>query len=284
MERELEAILNWYAIVEEYDSCYLTEGRDKLPDISGIARVLGDYIRGPYLAGLWQSDVVRGLAWACTEWCTQGTRASLRPARFPTPSWSWASCEKQITWESRSCGLQGRDFDIKGPCTTEMLRSLTGFDRQIWIPCLDIGHTDTQLLDTLNPYGEVKQASVTVSGKLRPMKESVLTAKDWKQRLGQASSPAACRVVRPYFDSDERQYGYSGELWSLLVGLRLVGRSGISTFHINVWSLILEKAGEGTKVFRRVGITRDTMSETSDEEACRVPEPLGGEYTTITLV
>lgn len=112
---------------------------------------------------------------------------------------------------------------------------------------------------------------------MRPI--SVSMSKDWKQRMGQAYSPAACRVVRPYFDADERQPSYPGELWSLLVGLSIWGGC-----YIAVWSLILEKVNEDTNVFRRVGVTEDTVHDMNDRKAFRVPEPLDGEYTTITLV
>lgn len=266
---------NWYAIVDEYSSCYLTEGRDKLPAISGIAQAFETYIQGPYLAGLWQSDLIFGLTWTLGRFRTV---ASLRPARFPTPSWSWISSRNAVRWGGRSWNSV-RNFDIRGPCTTESARSLAAESENIWVPCLDVVDTNIQLLDMSNPFGEVKQASLTVSGKLRPIPGSVLKAQGWQQRMAQASSPAPGRVVVPCFDSDERPPGFSGQLWSLLVCLSLAGNS-----YIDVWGLILEKVGEGPNEFRRLGLAHDTVSDQGDKGACRVPEPLEGEYSTIILI
>lgn len=200
-DRELAAKERWYAIVEEYSSCYLTEGRDKLPAISGIARILGNYIPGPYLAGLWQSDLIFGLIWTCKDLGTQNTRASLRPARFPAPSWSWAPSEKQVEWQWRH-QYSERHLDIKRPCTTESARSLEHDEDEFrWIPGLDIDETDISPLDISNPYGEVKQATLTVSGKLRPIPVSASTGQGWMQSMAQAFSPARGRVFKTYFDA-----------------------------------------------------------------------------------
>ncbi|OCK77250.1 HET-domain-containing protein, partial [Lepidopterella palustris CBS 459.81] len=77
---------NWHDIVEEYTAKQLTFEKDKLPAISGIAKVLGFRLQGStsYLGGLWAATISQDLVWRCLQ-------PSTRPSESYAPSWSWAS-------------------------------------------------------------------------------------------------------------------------------------------------------------------------------------------------
>ena len=86
----------WFALVEDYSNRQLSVAADKLVAIAGIARAFGDRWRDhTYLAGLWTSNLLSGLAWfprvsaAHTENIEKSSwpRTPLDPRN---PSWSWA--------------------------------------------------------------------------------------------------------------------------------------------------------------------------------------------------
>ena len=59
------------------------------------------------------------------------------------------------------------------------------------------------LVDDSNPHGEVKGGVLTVAGKIQAIRREIPRPIDWKQMMGQARIPAACRVVNTYFDDGE---------------------------------------------------------------------------------
>jgi hypothetical protein len=76
------------ALLELWYMCLISNGyarrklkvsSDKLPAISALARLWSQYIRAPYLAGLWHHDLWRGLCWHCNG----GVAA--RPAKYRCP-------------------------------------------------------------------------------------------------------------------------------------------------------------------------------------------------------
>lgn len=75
---------NWNGIVETYSRMNLTFGKDKLPALSGIAKMVMD--DDEYIAGMWKSDLVKGLLWQ-----RKPGEASLGTSTvWRAPSWSWA--------------------------------------------------------------------------------------------------------------------------------------------------------------------------------------------------
>ncbi|KAI0176112.1 heterokaryon incompatibility protein-domain-containing protein [Hypoxylon sp. FL1284] len=53
----------YYALIEEYTSRKLTFDSDKLPSFSTLARLVHPAFEGEYLAGIWATDLRRGLLW-----------------------------------------------------------------------------------------------------------------------------------------------------------------------------------------------------------------------------
>ncbi|KAF3014479.1 hypothetical protein E8E14_010588 [Neopestalotiopsis sp. 37M] len=76
----------WYSLVREYGLRDLIYATDKLPAMSGLAKVLSKKIRAEYVAGIWSNAFTDGLAW-------QGHDSRQPPSQdhYVGPSWSWAS-------------------------------------------------------------------------------------------------------------------------------------------------------------------------------------------------
>ena len=82
--RLIESLAVWTSIVHVYTFGDLSQERDKLIAISGVAREFGPLMQCRYLAGLWVADLVRELCWS-------GSEKSTRSRNYRAPSWSWAS-------------------------------------------------------------------------------------------------------------------------------------------------------------------------------------------------
>jgi hypothetical protein len=79
----------WWKLVVEYCWCDLTVPSDKLPAISGLARLFPQL--GRYWAGMWSSELPLSLLWR--EESLEGPDLpdpSIKEA-YVAPSWSWAS-------------------------------------------------------------------------------------------------------------------------------------------------------------------------------------------------
>lgn len=78
----------WYHLIGIYARLKLTKHTDKLPAIAGIAQQIQLRTGDTYLAGVWKSDIQRGLQW----WCSPSA-AMEKPPLPRAPSWSWAALD-----------------------------------------------------------------------------------------------------------------------------------------------------------------------------------------------
>jgi len=77
---------NWLFILSEYGARNITYTADRLPALSGIAKVFQANLPGnKYLAGLWESHLPRNLLWHVSAPATRADDIT------GAPSWSWAS-------------------------------------------------------------------------------------------------------------------------------------------------------------------------------------------------
>lgn len=81
---------DWYGLVQTYGGRELTYPADKLPAMSGIAKVFRDQFQDEYMAGLWRSDIHRGLLWHTLNMFAKVA------TEYGAPSWSWASIDGPI--------------------------------------------------------------------------------------------------------------------------------------------------------------------------------------------
>lgn len=108
-------IKTWMDVVENYTNRNLTNGRDKLPAISALARKAFSTRRSCYLAGIWKDDLVYELGWI-SELCTLPAERSENASGplldiavhdrdsihtngfYRAPSWSWASLDGEVIY------------------------------------------------------------------------------------------------------------------------------------------------------------------------------------------
>ncbi|KAI1266220.1 heterokaryon incompatibility protein-domain-containing protein [Xylariaceae sp. FL1019] len=121
----------------------LSIASDKLPAVSGLARLIHPSIGGEYLAGLWSFDIHRGLNWKVNDSRPAGSHAT----DYRSPSWSWAAKDSTIT----SNGMQFRSDKF----TLQLLNQ------------------EIRLRDPSNPYGEVKGGYIYVRGFVKPLFRSI---------------------------------------------------------------------------------------------------------------
>lgn len=124
----------WLQIIEAYSQRSLTKQTDRLPALSAVASLVSHKDGGAYLAGLWRKDIARCLAWYSLP---ESANSTVLPSSAPT--WSWVSVSGGVSY---SCPATDK------PTHT---RSLTVIEAH----CPPVGK---------NPYGEVKDGFIIISG------------------------------------------------------------------------------------------------------------------------
>ncbi|KFZ02239.1 hypothetical protein V500_00347 [Pseudogymnoascus sp. VKM F-4518 (FW-2643)] len=94
----------WPVIVRLYSAANLTFGKDKLPALSGIAKLGYNETGDQYLAGLWKDKLEEQLCWGRGHWESESTMMRPRPP-WRAPTWSWASIDGEVMWRPRRKGI-----------------------------------------------------------------------------------------------------------------------------------------------------------------------------------
>lgn len=89
---EYDSIYDWGKLLSSYLPRRLTKEADKLPALSGLAKLFGKELKAQYVAGLWSTDLISGLSW----YLPHSTEPVSIDKECMGPSWSWASYD-QIT-------------------------------------------------------------------------------------------------------------------------------------------------------------------------------------------
>ncbi|KAI9687876.1 MAG: hypothetical protein M1822_001957 [Bathelium mastoideum] len=149
----------WFALARGFSGLSITYTSDRLPAISGMAKRYKESAEqlgmpcGRYLAGLWENQLIDGMAWCIgkdlTTYRKEGNTSNIgvatgpsaplqpKPKEYIAPSWSWASVLDQTQYN-------------------------TPFSK----PLCTVVHAETSLA-TDAPLGRVKDGSVILCGKLR---------------------------------------------------------------------------------------------------------------------
>ena len=136
----------WASILEEYTRLDLTFEKDRLPALSGIAKLIESFEPGRYIAGLWEKDLLYQLLW------------EIRGA------------SGMDTYMPKTGGLKNQRANIYSPTF-----SWTSWIEQVQYYCCDRGHISMSLCEVveiqsvvsgLNKYGEVSYAHVKLRGEL----------------------------------------------------------------------------------------------------------------------
>jgi hypothetical protein len=140
----------WYHILQDYTKRELTKGSDKLPALSGLARIVEGQTGDTYVAGLWRSNLLEGMLWQAIGTYRGATSA---PSEYRAPSWSWAS----INGVSGNTGL-GKDI-------------LTKHEDAEWTDLGTVLECQVELKGE-NPYGEVTSGWVKIKAPVEPLMPS----------------------------------------------------------------------------------------------------------------
>ena len=122
-------------ILERYTWGRLTKASDKLPALSGVASRVYSRTGDKYIAGLWLSDIIKGLLWYVP---LSVSRTPVVPDSDRAPSFSWASIEGEISHVSF---------------------------RTEFTPHVQISVASSLLL-TRDPFGQVAGGTLTAHGQL----------------------------------------------------------------------------------------------------------------------
>jgi Heterokaryon incompatibility protein (HET) len=148
LSRELFRL--WYQLIKSYSPRQFTEEKDRLIAISGLARMVGKAIKDyGYAAGLWKSDLIRGLLWYAED----AKLVPSKPAHDNLPSWSWASVGDQL-----------------------INHVLSNDDQYTAVSRIEDVHVD--LVDPLEPFGSATGGRITITGPFKRL--SRLYYEQWK--------------------------------------------------------------------------------------------------------
>jgi hypothetical protein len=115
----------WQYLVQQYSRARLTYTKDKLPALSGLAKVFTRRLKDDYVAGLWKGNLFRGILWSAGN----NTTAA---ATYRAPTWSWASVDGFVTypvWDISECQrepLARTICAVTTPLTEDVTGQVTG--------------------------------------------------------------------------------------------------------------------------------------------------------------
>ncbi|KAK3366688.1 heterokaryon incompatibility protein-domain-containing protein [Lasiosphaeria ovina] len=130
---ETEVHRLWYQVLERYTRRQITYVKDRLPALSGIAKVVQAISRSEYVAGLWSKTLIRDLAWSAVY-------EEYALAEYVAPTFSWASIPGSVDLQ--------RTYDL-GRGRWVSRSTVEGFE------CVPLGQ---------NPLGRVQSGWIILRG------------------------------------------------------------------------------------------------------------------------
>jgi hypothetical protein len=160
-----DAQTNWEAMVEAYSRRNFTHHGDRLPALSGLARLLD---QGRYLAGHWRKSLPEGLLWATTDVGHSSLKFTDKiTVGTGPPTWSWASLPP----------ARPVKFSRSGSTSCKIL-------------------SDYVKTTNNNKFGIVMHASLCIQGALRPLLQSTNTT-EWPRLFPGNTSIPKLHVTEP---------------------------------------------------------------------------------------
>lgn len=101
----------WQNVIASYTNRQITNIKDKLPALSGIAKSFEQAGMGTYLAGLWLKDLSYHLMWKA-DVPFEYKVPTLHQNIALHPSWSWTSTPHPIKWASRDLRYTTTEVNI----------------------------------------------------------------------------------------------------------------------------------------------------------------------------
>ncbi|CZR57953.1 uncharacterized protein PAC_07843 [Phialocephala subalpina] len=224
-KNEGQSDLDWRHVVHEFTKRQLTQERDRLPALSGIAVVTKVDAVEDYVCGHWKSDLPESLLWASYA------SESKRQEPYYTPTWSWASVTGKVSYGKS----EGQKAKMRIMC--EMLEVST-------------------VLASTNPFGSLQSGFIKIKGHIGPLSVYPHLLKNRHQPWHISSEAFPRRAGRPLGGTvkadvmmPEFEFSASDELALLIV-------ASLSEVEHSFEGLALRRARiQGDElVFERVGL------------------------------
>jgi Heterokaryon incompatibility protein (HET) len=233
-------IQHWYFLIRAFSERKLSNPRDRLPALSGIAKefrqnfpALGDYV-----AGLWTTNLAQQLLWRIeynAEWKC-GVNG------FMGPSWSWVSIENAFMFPATA--------DIQAATRLEII------DHEI------------QYVVGSDRYGLLSAASLKVRGRLKPAQWNISTQKiESPDGLIPAGNPETIADSQE-FASQGPLAGSSVHVYCLEIQDARYWARGLRTNLSKVFTgLLLFKFPDVQSTYRRAGVF--SLAKADEDESSR---------------
>ncbi|KAJ4421747.1 hypothetical protein N0V82_003591 [Gnomoniopsis sp. IMI 355080] len=169
LESDIHAFELWSRIVEDYSKLDLSQGKDKLVALSGIAEFMATNVigsqesRARYCAGLWEKYLASQLLWKVEPVFVSHALGFKHPSRRPrdddgqllyrAPSFSWASVDAQYGNGVTYGEITDQDLFIEVHAGKDAV-------------LLDYKTPENLIPERKGVYGEVKSGHVMIWGKL----------------------------------------------------------------------------------------------------------------------
>jgi hypothetical protein len=102
----------WNQAVANYTYRISSKSGDTDALLGNLAHLFKKHISGGYIAGAWEEDFLRSLVWGIRSDRLSGMGPARRYERYIAPSWSWASIDGPISFETLSRARVPRITDI----------------------------------------------------------------------------------------------------------------------------------------------------------------------------
>lgn len=247
----------WYYILQSYCRRNLSKSSDKLPALSGIARIIEERTGDKFVAGLWRGSLLEGMLWSCGVGDRNGCQT---PSKYRAPSWSWASIDGWFT----NTGLK-EEYKRK------------------WTELANILDVHVELKGD-NPYGEIKSAWVKIRAPLELLsiiKEKETDVEIVHNLLSRVKTKAGNSLGSPlFFDTVQSKEALKLPLYALVLvqGPRtsMIDDSGGDAYH----SIVVTPVDGKKNHYRRVARLTQNKEDMGDCDWMEDPSKM----VTITLI
>lgn len=157
----------WNFVLRAYGARKLTKATDKLPALSGLARLFAQCLGTEYVAGLWSDHLIRRLAW-------QGLGSGrILSQDYTGPTWSWANYDGITATDRRH----------------HRFRNVA-----------EIKEWYVKVKTDANPYGEVDNAWIRIRAPMMELKPSPTELSEHERRILRAGLQPDPRMCTQYSD------------------------------------------------------------------------------------
>lgn len=230
----------WKEIVKDYAARQLTFQSDRLPALSGLARLYAAQTRYKYLAGIWSGrDLIELLLWFRTTDGSECSGITVLQSPYIAPTWSWLAAESPVDFK-QWLGLETNHKHI----------------------AMDLDCSVT--LKTMDPFGEITDGYLDLSAPA--IKTTIAAIMDVNEHGPSASridnyvylqkvfsehimEPMSPNWAWPRFHLDKSNYNRGLQVHCIILGHEWWGEDDYGMYGIMVTPISLPK-----RTFRRIGM------------------------------